>query len=68
MAYIDYIHCAICDAKCIYDGDTNYGDGNVGDAIVLCKKCVKDFEIIVIDKYNELEIENLKFRLKEWIQ
>ena len=51
MAYRDYIHCADCDCKLIYDGNDNarewleecYGDTSAGiwTAEIVCPDCLK---------------------------
>lgn len=50
MAYADYIHCAVCDCKTIYDGDVNYDNTEGQELISLCAECNKDYEIIVRDR------------------
>ncbi len=54
MAYADYRHCDICDAKTFYDANLDHdwdeypetGLRNTGDLIVLCVTCSKHFDIL----------------------
>ena len=63
MAYCDYLHCAVCDVKSIYDGDVNYDSANAGDIVILCKTCIKTAEIIVRDRATkqDMEIQHAEF-------
>ena len=45
MAYADYAHCAVCDAKVFYDAETNYDYPNFGAMTALCAACVKTHTI-----------------------
>ena len=62
MAGADYYSCDKCGCKTFYDAVLPYGDcedmlrsprdtpmpdGNVGDMMVLCKKCAKEYEIVI---------------------
>lgn len=58
MAYADYRHCDVCDAKAFYDANLAYdfkehgetGLFNVGDWKVLCKTCAKTHEVVVVSR------------------
>lgn len=53
MAYGDYQHCCICDAKAFYDADIDWSVQNCawGTGLrVLCRGCEKTHEIIVRKK------------------
>lgn len=52
MAYVDYYHCDLCDAKAFYDADVDYdGTGvGVGHMMVICKDCAKTHEVVVLEK------------------
>jgi hypothetical protein len=39
MAYADYTHCDVCDAKAFYDANVDWDESNTGHKAVLCKKC-----------------------------
>ena len=41
MAYSDYLHCALCDAKVIYDGAVDYSDFRDGQIAVICADCAR---------------------------
>lgn len=54
MAYADYIHCPLCDAKAFYDASIDWGMQHVANdgycplsVVALCKECFKTHEIIV---------------------
>ena len=60
MAYADYTHCEICDAKAFYDANLNWGDpepdpnialnqalDNCGDMKALCLKCARSYKLVV---------------------
>ena len=54
MAYVDYLHCAVCDTKAIYDADLNYevatGEyGRLYDIAAICKDCSKTHSIEITD-------------------
>jgi hypothetical protein len=62
MAYADYYHCDVCDAKAFYDANLNYdmgdldSEGNpkldyVGSMKVLCDKCSETHEIVINERY-----------------
>lgn len=42
MAYSDYLHCALCDAKVIYDAEVDYSNFREGQIATLCKDCTKE--------------------------
>ena len=54
MAYADYRHCDICDAKTFYDANVDYdwneypetGLRNTGALFVLCVACSKFHDIL----------------------
>jgi len=46
MAYADYMHCEVCDAKVYYDADIDYSYHECFP-VVLCDECNKTHEIIV---------------------
>ena len=55
MAYADYLHCAVCGTKAIYDADLDYeaatGEyGRLYDIAALCKKCMKTHSIVIENK------------------
>jgi len=50
MAYCDYIHCAVCDSKAIYDAELNYDNSNLGNLVALCKECAKTHIIKVEER------------------
>jgi len=61
MAYCDYIHCAVCDAKAFYDAYIDWDCQNVpvlegcGDptgvgVLALCKACAETHELVVRPK------------------
>lgn len=56
MAYVDYYHCDLCDAKAFYDADVDYdGTGvGVGHMMVICKDCAKTHEVVVREKPDAL--------------
>ena len=50
MAYVDYLHCAVCDCKTLYDAECDYesasgNDGSLHDIATLCKECSKTHSI-----------------------
>lgn len=47
MAYCDYLHCDVCDTKCLYDADVDYRNGNARAIGVLCEDCAEKHEIVV---------------------
>lgn len=51
MAYCDYRHCDVCDAKAFYDANLNYDDNGklerVGAMKVLCDDCAKTHEVVI---------------------
>lgn len=63
MAYCDYLHCALCDTKAIYDGEINYDYTDAGDIVILCKTCIKTAEIVVRDRKTkqDMDIQHVGF-------
>lgn len=53
MAGIDYYSCDVCGNKVYYDATTEYNHPNFGDMKVICKECIKDYEIIIQYKRSE---------------
>lgn len=50
MAYCDYLHCVVCDAKTIYDSDLDYDSASsLGDIATICSKCIKTKRLKVVD-------------------
>jgi len=62
MAYADYYHCDVCDAKCFYDSNLNWewdepdtinvedkgmSLDNCGAIKALCLKCVQTHKIMI---------------------
>ena len=52
MAYGDYLHCAVCGTKAIYDAEMNYDSatgeyGSLYDIAALCKECSKTHSICI---------------------
>jgi len=49
MAYADYLHCAVCDRKAIYDANMDYEAAEtynmLGDIAVLCGDCVQSHRL-----------------------
>jgi len=51
MAYADYLHCAVCDRKAIYDADLDYDSasnpeyGGLYDIAAICHKCAETHSI-----------------------
>lgn len=41
MAYSDYLHCALCDAKVIYDAEVDYSYFREGQIAVICADCAR---------------------------
>lgn len=41
MAYADYTHCDVCDAKAFYDANVDWEVQNTGAKAVLCCECAK---------------------------
>jgi len=56
MAYADYLHCAVCDRKSIYDAELDYESvnneesGGLYDIAVICHKCAKTHSIKIENK------------------
>ena len=53
MAYCDYIHCAVCNSKTIYDAEVNYDYSDGQELISLCAECNKKYEIVVRNRDTE---------------
>ena len=57
MAYADYLHCAVCDRKTIYDADLNYDSaveyGMLHDIVTLCPDCAKTHSLQVVNAPND---------------
>ena len=49
MAYADYLHCAVCDIKAIYDGGVDYETCRASNILVLCDDCALRYRIAVLD-------------------
>lgn len=53
MAMADYVKCAQCGRKAIYDGDIDWGDrwqGGVGDFAALCSDCETTHYLRVVER------------------
>lgn len=57
MAYADYTHCAVCDAKAFYDANLNWDtEGGVqrldycGALAALCDDCAKEWELVRVKR------------------
>lgn len=58
MAYADYRHCDVCDAKAFYDSNLDYdfkehpdtGLHNVGEWKVLCRDCAATHIVVILPK------------------
>ena len=64
MAYCDYIHCAICDTKAVYDSDVDYEYSNAADMLTLCVDCFKrGYTLSAIDPNGErVDDSKIKYR------
>lgn len=55
MAGCDYLSCALCGCKTIYDAEVDYEIANIGNIAGLCKACSERFDLAAVDKAtNEL--------------
>ena len=52
MAYSDYQHCWVCDAKTFYDAEVSweYQYCELVDVVSLCKDCAKKYKIKVVSR------------------
>ena len=50
MAYFDYLHCAICKCKVVYDADVDYDQLHDKDAqvVTLCNGCHETYKIVIV--------------------
>lgn len=53
MAYADYWHCAICDAKAFYDANVDWGSARSADVVTLCGECAKNHRIVIVDLFDD---------------
>ena len=60
MAYADYMHCAVCDAKVHYDAEVNYDYHPECIPLVLCEECIRTHEIVVKKRDKLLEVDVTK--------
>ena len=50
MAYSDYLHCVVCDAKTLYDANVDYDAATqLGDIATICNKCIKTKRLKIVD-------------------
>lgn len=61
MAYFDYLHCAVCESKVLYDADIDYEESNCGDIKVLCKECIKNNTIIILPQKEKWERKGVRY-------
>ena len=54
MAYADYTHCAVCDAKAFYDANVDWECQNSGEVQALCLACFKTHEVKVVPREHPL--------------
>lgn len=54
MAYADYTHCAVCDAKAFYDANVDWESQNSGEVAALCLACSKTHEVKVLPREKPL--------------
>ena len=61
MAYADYLHCAVCDTKAIYDAYVDYENARASQIAVLCPKCAVHHRLVVrgaAGDYTELPLQD----------
>jgi len=71
MSGMDYLHCAVCGRKAIYDADLNYDHaasseyGGLYDIAAICHECAKTHSIKIVEEPTVKRIAYFLVRLEE---